>query len=89
MAIKNTIVSRQSPTHIVKVKSHRSGSLVGNEIADQIATGVAKGEIRPDMEVIEPSNDRANEYWLHLACSTKQQQATTHKSPTGPTARPR
>jgi hypothetical protein len=79
MAIKNTIVSRQSPTHIVKVKSHVG--IIGNEIADQIATGVAKGEIRPDLEVIEPSNDRANEYWLHLAQRNNSKQQHTNPPP--------
>jgi len=67
-AIKNIIVSRQLPTHMFKVKSHIG--IIGNEIADSIATGVAKGDITPQMEVADPSNNRANEYWLHLAPHT-------------------
>ena len=70
------IASRSLPTHIIKVKSHIG--IIGNEIADTIATDVAKGHTTPQMEVDEPSNNRKDEYWIHLVKGNAQYHSSKH-----------
>jgi len=63
--IIEAILASPEPVHLWKVKSHIG--VVGNEIADNIAKGVAKGEIDMEdcIEYSEPSNNRHLIYWPH------------------------
>jgi ribonuclease HI len=64
-AIIKQIVESPAPIQVWKVKSHIG--IVGNEIADEIAKEVARGEVDMDdlIEYTEPSNDRHTIYWPH------------------------
>lgn len=79
MDIAAIISARAYPTHLVKVKSHIG--IIGNEIADSIATGVAKGRITPQMQIDDPSNKRTNEYWVHFTQqkNSNNGQSTKHR----------
>ena len=64
-AIIEQILESPAPVHIWKVKSHIG--IVGNEIADEIAKTVARGEMDMEdlIEYTEPSNVRHTVYWPH------------------------
>ena len=57
-AIIELILESPAPVHIWKVKSHIG--IVGNEIADEIAKTVARGEVDMEdlIEYTEPNNIR-------------------------------
>ena len=57
------ILAKGQPIHIYKVKSHTG--VVGNEIADELATSVAKGTEKPDTHVEDASNPHQSQYWPH------------------------
>ena len=62
-AIVDTVIEKNLNVYMFKVKSHTN--IVGNEIADAIANGVAKGDIKSTLcyNAIPDSNDRKNRYW--------------------------
>jgi ribonuclease HI len=62
--IVDKIAAGQNIVHIYKVKSHIG--IVGNERADEIATGVAHGRLAPDEWDTTPSNDRGHMHWPHI-----------------------
>ena len=63
--LSQQIAESPAQVHIWKVKSHVG--IVGNEIADEIAKQVARGEADMEdmIEYAEPSNNRHNIYWPH------------------------
>ncbi len=59
--IAELILEKNQPIHIYKVKSHIG--IVGNEIADELATSVAKGTETPNIHIQDDSNPHESQYW--------------------------